>query len=213
LGIVVTEVELARFAELDVDIAQVPEEDSPLVVLARQHDAVVRAVFQRQPVLPLRFGTVIGDEDAVVRLLHDRHDEALARLDRVEGCTEWGVRARLTESAPPAQDTPPDGLSGTEYLVMRQKRLTGVESSRQRAAAAVKTLHDALLPYATDSTSRGNAHDLLLDAAYLVPAPQEAAFHAEIDRLASDLTELTVQTTGPWPPYSFTNIELAVDNA
>jgi hypothetical protein len=173
---------------------------------------VVRAVFQLQPVLPLRFGTVISEEDAVVRLLRDRHDEALAWLDRVEGCTEWGVRARLTEHASPAQDTPPDGLSGTEYLLMRQKRLTGTENARRRAAAAVKNLHDALLPYATDSTSRGTSPDLMLDAAYLVPAPQEAAFHAEIDRLAVDLTEMTVQTTGPWPPYSFTNIQLAVDS-
>jgi hypothetical protein len=212
LGVVVAEMELARFAELDVDPTQAPEEGNPLVVLARQHDAVVRAVFQRHPVLPLRFGTVLGDEDAVMRLLRDRHDEALAWLDRVDGCTEWGVRARLTET-PPAKDTPLDGISGTEYLAMRQKRLTGIESVRKRATTAARNLHDALLPYVTDSASRGNANDLLLDTAYLVPAPQEMAFHAEIDRLTSDLTEVTIQTTGPWPPYSFTNIELAVDNA
>jgi hypothetical protein len=181
-------------------------------MLARQHDAVVRAVFQRHPVLPLRFGTVLGDEDAIMRLLRDRHDEALAWLDRVDGCTEWGVRARLAE-APPAKDTPLDGISGTEYLAMRQKRLTGIESVSKRATTAARNLHDALLPYVTDSASRGNANDLLLDTAYLVPAPQEMAFHAEIDRLTNDLTEVTVQTTGPWPPYSFTNIELAVGNA
>ncbi|MBP2322711.1 hypothetical protein JOF56_003096 [Kibdelosporangium banguiense] len=212
LGIVVAEMELARFAELDVDPAQPPEEDSPLVVLARQHDAVIRAVFQRHPVLPLRFGTVLGDEDAAVRLLRDRHDEALVWLDRVDGCTEWGVRARLADESP-VPDTPLDGLSGTEYLAMRQKRLTGIESGRKRATMTARTLHEALLPYATDSASRGNANGLLLDTAYLVPAAQEKAFHSEIDRLTKDFSGVTVQTTGPWPPYSFTNIELAVGNA
>ena len=44
-------------------------ETGRLAVLARGHDAVVRAAVDAGPVLPLRFGTVVADEDGARRLL------------------------------------------------------------------------------------------------------------------------------------------------
>ncbi|NKE59471.1 gas vesicle protein, partial [Lentzea sp. PSKA42] len=109
LALVVAEVELGLFAGLEFEEAT---EDSPLAVLARYHDAVVRAVFEHEPVLPLRFGTVLDGIDAAVRLLSARHEEALAWLDRVDGRREWGVRVRAAAPAP----VDLDALSGTAYL-------------------------------------------------------------------------------------------------
>ena len=70
LALVVAEVDLGLFAGLEFDEAA---EDSQLAVLARYHDAVVRAVFEHEPVLPLRFGTVLDGIGAAVRLLGARH--------------------------------------------------------------------------------------------------------------------------------------------
>ena len=61
LALVVAEADVDRFTGLEFDD---PAEDSPLAVLAREHDTVVRTVFQHEPVLPLRFGTVLDGADA-----------------------------------------------------------------------------------------------------------------------------------------------------
>jgi len=213
LGLVVADVDLAPYADLDTDPARAmdePAEDDPLVVLARRHDAVVRAVFERQPVLPLRFGTVLRDPDAAARLLADHHELASRELDRVAGHREWGVRARHARPVKP-DDTPPAGLSGTEYLARRRARLAATEHTKRRGSEAAEALHAALAGRATDTVPRPRRSPaLLLDAAYLVPTAQEPAFHAEVERQC-DVGEVIVDVTGPWPPYSFARLELPAD--
>jgi hypothetical protein len=127
LSLVVAEVDLARFAQLDAD----PSEDGPLAMLAREHDAVVRAVFEHEPVLPLRFGTIVSDEDAAVQLLHSRHNEVSSWLDQVAGHREWGIRVGQADAGQ-SDDVALDGLSGTEYLQQRQRKLTSGQDTRQR---------------------------------------------------------------------------------
>ncbi|MFS8102463.1 GvpL/GvpF family gas vesicle protein [Lentzea alba] len=197
LALVVAEVEVERFTGLELDE---PTEDSPLAVLARYHDAVVRTVFQREPVLPLRFGTVLDGVDAAVRLLSARHEEARAWLDRVGGRREWGVRVRAAERAPVNLDA----LSGTAYLTQRRERLAAADAVRRGAAA----VHEALVRRSAENACRELGGDLLLEAAYLVDAESEEDFHADAHRLTGELG-LSVEITGPWPPYSFTRVEFA----
>jgi hypothetical protein len=196
LALVVADVDLARFTGLEFDE---PDEDSPLAVLAREHDTVVRAVFRHSPVLPLRFGTVLDSADAALRLLAARHEEALARLDQVAGRREWGVRLRAAAREPVELD----GLSGTAYLTLRRRNLTAADDTRRHAAA----VHEELTRRAAfESARRDRAGDVLLDAAYLVDVSGEDFFHAEVQRLSAGLS---VEVTGPWPPYSFTRMEFA----
>lgn len=208
LGLVVAEVDLAPFTALEANPAQwvnEPSEDDPLVMLARRHDVVVRAVFEYQPVLPLRFGTILRDEQAAARLLADHHDEAVEWLDRVAGQREWGVRARLARPDKPAE-TSAEGLSGTEYLAMRRSRLAAAARTRRDGSSAAAELHEALTQHATESASRTKTSATpLLDAAYLVPASADAVFQAETTRHP----ELSVEVTGPWPPYSFVRLKLS----
>jgi hypothetical protein len=197
LAVVVAEVELELFSGLSFEETT---EDSPLAVLARYHDTVVRAVFQHAPVLPLRFGTVLGGVDAAVRLLDVRHAEASAWLDRMDGRREWGVRVRAAARTPLSLD----GMSGTAYLAQRRQRLVDVDAAKLGA----QTLHEALTERAADSTCRDLAAGLLLEAAYLVDTGAEHDFRADVERLTAELG-LTAEITGPWPPYSFTRVEFA----
>jgi hypothetical protein len=172
-------------------------------MLARRHDVVVRAVFDHQPVLPLRFGTIIRDEPAARRLLTDHHAEARAWLNRVDGHREWSVRARLPHPGKPAE-VPTEGLSGAEYLAMRRDRLSAAARTRRDGSTAATTLDEALSRHATETVHRARKATPLLDAAYLVRTAAEAEFQAEATRHE----ELAVEVTGPWPPYSFVRLEL-----
>jgi len=207
LAVVVAEVDLAPFAELEANPAQwagEPSEDDPVVLLARRYDAVVRTVFDRNPVLPLRFGTILRGEPAAVRLLTDNHDSVTAWLDRVAGHREWGVRATRRQPEEPA-GVPTEGLSGTEYLALRRDRLAAVRRTRRDGGTAAAALHEALSRLATETVHRTRkSATTVLDAAYLVRFAGEPDFHAET--MAHD--ELAVEVTGPWPPYSFVRLEL-----
>ena len=81
------------------------------------HDRVVYSLMERGPVLPMRFGTVVGDEREIRSLLLKRRRELRDLLAHVRGRVEFGVRgeqakassgreymdARLEASRPPAQ--------------------------------------------------------------------------------------------------------------
>jgi hypothetical protein len=95
-----------------------------------------------------------------------------------------------------------DGLSGTAYLTQRRQRLADADAVRRAAA----DLHEALGERADESVCRDLARDVLLESAYL--AGTEVEFPAEVERLAAELG-LAAEITGPWPPYSFTKVELA----
>jgi hypothetical protein len=202
LGLVVAEVDLALFGEVNAESA----EDSLLATLAREHDAVVRAVFEHEPVLPLRFGTIVADAAAARKLLAGKHDEVSLWLDRVAGHREWGVRVEYDDT-PERADIPLAGISGADYLRMRQQS----QMSWQKRASTVQSLHVELAQHATSAANRERPR-ALLDAAYLVPQVNEDEFRAAAAGLCQEVQQLgaTVHATGPWPPYSFTRIELAV---
>jgi hypothetical protein len=207
LGVVVSEVAPARFDRIDT----LDPVDGALAELAREHDAVVRAVFRHEPVLPLRFGTVLDGEGSVRRLLEVAYDQARNCLDEVAGHREWGVRVRYAEAA---ATTRPDsaGLTGTQYLVRRRERLKAIQQMREQVFRTAARLEDVLREHATDSAERARPHGVLVNTAYLVATGREAAFHAEVEWFARELRAAgaTVETTGPWPPYSFTDVELGV---
>ncbi|MEO6088847.1 MAG: GvpL/GvpF family gas vesicle protein, partial [Umezawaea sp.] len=111
LALVVAEVDLDRFAGITAEMAREPSADSPLVAFVQEHDRVVRAVFEREPVLPLRFGTILGSVEDARHLLSTRHGEVASWLERVEGRREWGVRVRAA-AAPASTEQGHDWMSG-----------------------------------------------------------------------------------------------------
>lgn len=207
LGVVVADVDPARYERVDT----LEPQDATLAELVREHDAVVRAVFRQEPVLPLRFGSILDGEDAAVRLLRAGYEQARACLADLDGHREWGVRVRRTASAPPSS-RPDAGLTGTQYLAQRRQKLKADEQNRADLGAVAERLRDVLRRHAAGRADRTRAPGVLVDDAYLVPTAGESAFHGEVQRFADEVRGhgATVETTGPWPPYSFTGFELEV---
>lgn len=94
LEIVAHEDVAALISEIDAD--------SPLGTPSdlRAHAAVLDSTASVAPVLPLRFGAVLTDTDAVVaELLEPYRDEFHAALERLEGSVEYMVKGRYVENA------------------------------------------------------------------------------------------------------------------
>src|SRR5205814_127109 len=79
-----------------------PAPDGPVRTKRREllcHLDVVRNVFESKTVLPLQFGSVFPDGDAVAdELLAARHDELASLLEQFEGLAELRIRAAYRDN-------------------------------------------------------------------------------------------------------------------
>jgi hypothetical protein len=151
-----------------------------------EHEAVVESLMEERDVLPMRFGTLVEDDEAAVRALEERREELRASLDRVRGAVELAVRAEA--HAP--KERVPAGTTGAEYIRAKAHR-----------AEAARLLHEPLAFLARESVVQPGPE--LLRAAYLVDREAVGSFVGLVRRLQETHDGLRVLCTGPWPPYSF----------
>jgi pyruvate/2-oxoglutarate dehydrogenase complex dihydrolipoamide acyltransferase (E2) component len=178
---------------------------------------VIRAVFEHGPVLPLRFGTVVADQDGARRLLEEHETSARRRLAHLATHREWGVRLSQDDSAKEPEEEREDAgarrrdMTGTSYLASRRDALQESQRAEQQNAALTERAEEALSEHAVDVARRGGGPGsaLLTDLAYLVPATSEDSFLAAAERLSGEVARegLLLDVTGPWPPYSFASLQ------
>ncbi|MFI9586700.1 GvpL/GvpF family gas vesicle protein [Streptomyces sp. NPDC052236] len=203
-----------------------------LAATARAHQDVVAALTEVTCPVPLRLATVCRDDDGVRRLLETGHDRFVRTLERLDGRVEWGVKvyaetpARQPESpapapAPAAAPAPqdhsgaPPAPTGRDYLRRRLRERHSREGNLEFADAVSRRLHEELSRHAEAAMlhrpqqaqlSHASGQNIL-NAAYLVPREDSAAFVERLDRLRPDRPGLRVELTGPWAPYSFAGEE------
>ena len=164
------------------------------------HERVVESLMSDGAVLPMRFGSVLRDDEAVEAMLCERREGLTAALKRVSGAVELGVRAAWDPAAA-AKGVAASGAPGAAYLL-------GLARSRQRARALAERLDRAV-----DELCRTRVQRLLtspslpVSAAYLVERGGVDAFRDRLATLDAEVQEAQVICTGPWPPYSFTGAQ------
>ena len=103
------------------------------------------------------------------------------------------------------------GGPGSSYLARKRDLLNVTRVQLAHARTEANRLYRALAREATEARRRSETEQaapgsrLLLDAAFLVPARQSAAFRSALRKHARmvDGTGVVVSLTGPWPPYNF----------
>jgi len=169
------------------------------------HERVVEGLMAGGPVLPMRFGSVLADDEAVQAMLADRQAELSAGLARVSGAVELGVRAAWDPEAAVAGGVgdPAATGPGAAYLL-------GLSRSRQRARALAERLDSAVGGMCRTRVQRLlSSPSLPVSASYLVDRGGVDAFRGRIATLDAEVQEAKIICTGPWPPYSFTGAQEA----
>lgn len=176
------------------------------------HQDVLAALAAGGPLLPMRFGTVAADEDAVraqLRSGRERHEEALRRL---AGACEFNLKALPTDRALArvARDDP-----AVRRLRQAARSRPGFESEVRLGEAVASALSAAatragedlvreLAPLSVDSCEGPAVRGCPVNVSFLVAAASAGAFRATADRLAGDRhDEAELRVTGPLPCYSF----------
>ena len=181
---------------------------------ARAHDAVISAVARSGSVVPVRMATVYRDESRVREMLIHRRLDFEATLHRLSGRLEVGVKVyadpkRLVTTADNHVDN--EKPSGTAYLMRRRQALVSRDEAYQVAAGEAERIHSTLMRYAVDGKRKppparalsGRDDMIVLNGTYLVDSDAVGLFREAVAALVMSTDKLSMETTGPWPPYSF----------
>ena len=104
-----------------------------------------------------------------------------------------------------------EDVGGKGYLLTKKRRRDERGEAARTARAAASECHQQLAAVAADAVtlparrpkeSPGDA-ELLLNGAYLIADAAVERFRALLDTLAAKHAGLTLEMTGPWPPYNF----------
>lgn len=185
-------------------------------LVARRHDAVVRACAAAAPTAPLRLATICRDDDAVRERLATSYDALVGALDRVVGRGEWSVKVHAIPAPEHRELEPaePAVLGGAAYLRRRKAAMETRLATDERCRAAAETVDHALREAAVaarrlrpqDPRLSGQSAPMLLNVAYLVDAAAEQAFAEAVAGMVAEHPELSIACDGPWPPYSFASL-------
>ena len=187
------------------------------------HSAVLEHAVAAGPVLPLRFGTVLRDEDAVVEeLLEPRRDELSGLLRRFERLVELRVKAFYVEDevlkeivrSDPAIARLREATQGVSATAAYPQRLRlgeavaqALDARRQRDADSILS---RLRPLAEDVVVEEADTRLALVASFLVDRGRVEAFDEAMDGLArAHEGRITFKYLGPLPPHSFVSFSEA----
>lgn len=217
-------VELVSLADFGAEpLRQHLEDLSWLEATARAHHRVIDAVARTAPVVPMRLATVYSTGDLLTGMLTDRAPSFLAVLARLQGRVELGVKAIVSHESAPAEPVaagrPAGGEAGAgagrAYLNRRRNEREAREQSRQRARMEARDIHAVLSVLAAGSRLHppqspeltGRPEAMVLNAAYLLGAADVETFAGEVGQLRHQHPDLRLELTGPWPPYSFAELD------
>lgn len=186
---------------------------SPVETNLWRHEAVLEDLMTDRAVLPVRFGTVLADEDALRHVLMAHYASFAADLNHVRGRVEVGLRVLWDEEQDSngARERSGRGTgerastgSGRVYMMARLEEERQRRAHRERAEALAMDIHTPLANQAVDSTDEVLVTPrFLLTAAYLVERDEVEGFQRQVQALNPAYPALRFFCTGPWPAYSF----------
>ena len=189
---------------------------------ALRHEAVIEEIMARSPVLPVPFGTLFSSPAALQEFM-DRHRRTVASfLARVANHGEWSVKGRfdrkqaqqsLTSRRLAAQQIQLQAMSPgmrhfAEQRILREseQEIGGWLDQTVRTVAGELTSHAAdFCECGLSPSADGNRPDEVLNWAFLLSGPGTDSFRRCVNRMNRDYQAqgLSLQLSGPWPPYRF----------
>jgi hypothetical protein len=176
---------------------------------ALAHAAVVGSVLNETTPLPFRFGTV-PTEEQLRSYITSQRDALEAKLAQVRGCVEMSVKiiSNLDDMDIDVADESTQG-PGARFLKEKQRELLGSERRGEEAKQVAAWLKSQVeKSVRQEEVSLCPTEKLIVAAAYLVFREQVAEYRGRLADARKTRPELHFLVSGPWPPYSFCNIEL-----
>ncbi|RVU17571.1 GvpL/GvpF family gas vesicle protein [Streptomyces antnestii] len=195
-------------------ISDAPDDLRPKRRDLSAHHQVQEHLMEGGSVLPMRFGFLAPDVEAVRLALEERAQEYTARLEALEDSVEYNLKVsqdqdvllrEILESSQEARQLNDEirGGSASPGASVRLGEIVAAEVQAREQALAHGII-EALRPYSRDRESAQPTGEDFLNASFLVPHEHEEMFLATELSVANQLGEdVHFRLNGPLPPYSF----------
>lgn len=194
--------------------------------LLLSHQEVVDAMAKVVTVVPFKFGTVLKNETAALKMLKDYEKKFKTLLFRFIGREEWGVKAYvdtkkfknyLVKTDPDFKKTS-SGFSkvspGMRYLLGKKLEEEAEEKLAYRLNEIVEAVFhqlerltfEAQVNKTLSKKLTGKEKEMVLNSAYLIEKKRVVNFQKQLARLIEKYQPagFEFEVSGPWPAYSFT---------
>jgi hypothetical protein len=160
---------------------------------ARAHHAVIEAIAERCPVVPMQLATVFASGHSVAETLRERATDLHRLLSRIRARSQWGVKAFTVE-----HDVRADAraVHAALFRLCVAARLYPPQSHPPRS-------HPPRSHPPRSPSLAGPRCRMVLNAAYLVADERAGEFAATIAGLTARHRSVRLVVAGPWPAYSF----------
>jgi hypothetical protein len=176
------------------------------------HNAVVHSVFKQTTPLPCRFGMIVTDKQ--LRNYISTHKQALKnRLAHIRGGAEMNLRIsgpRINVPPAPEHEQEKRVGPGTRFLLDKRTEFRSEEWRAAQQAELSAWLGERLRGLIRDETINVVPHEraLLARVDHLIKREDVQEYRESIGVAIQERPDMRFMVSGPWPPYSFANIEL-----
>lgn len=187
--------------------------DNPWIAeQAVAHDMVI-GQYVDAGICPVRFGTILPSEQALLTLLERTHTDITHTLSKLAGKKEWTLRvwlARAATTTAPAQ-------GGRAYLQARRDSLKAQQQQRQQCdqqqQQVQQWLEQANIPFVSQERRPADDDEQLGVGEWvlLLHDAQVARWPEAFAGMGEDTGMLEHTLTGPFAPYHFSNFAAVID--
>ena len=182
------------------------------------HERVVNAIAEQMTVLPMRFGGVVRDDQAVVdELLETHHDYFVWALEQLEGCVQFVLHGRYDQDLLLGRIVQANSeiaeLSGsirgqdedaTYYERIRLGEMISTELGQERSADAAAA-EEKLSQFAVAVlVKEAGGEDGAVNISLLVRRDHRSEFEQAVDALGDEWGDrVSLRLIGPVAPFDF----------
>jgi 3-isopropylmalate dehydratase small subunit len=197
---------------------------------AREHVAVITLLMEgHNAVIPFNFGTIFQSEESLNKFLTDYSESLTENFQHIGGKQEWAVKIycdrkalsekidELSEEAAALETQIMASGPGKAFL-LRRKKTELIDNELDRLCKLYGQKYYEEFRVFSDATHLSNLippdfnerqDTMILNAAFLIEKIKVADFLYTVEILRKKVINsgFVIETTGPWPPFSFIYIK------
>jgi len=202
------------------DFDSLSKEDKLRCLMAHQ-EVIERVMKERYTILPVKFGTIVEDEDEIRRILEQGYNKLAQTLDQTDGLVEievaatWDLKKVLEEIGNEAEimqlKHSMAGKTASEMLgrQINAGKLVKESLDRRREGYRSQTMQ-SLAEAALDMQPNALvADEMVMNVAFLIQRDKQEDFDSQVRRINEAFNDqINFRVIGPLPPYSFSTVEI-----
>jgi len=199
---------------------------------ARSHTLILEQISEQYSTAPVKFCTIFNDRKPILQLLAEKYKELSHVMEAVEGKKEWTVKVFCqketyykqveNEKKEKLESALQRRSPGAAYLLKKKFNETVKLAFEKALSERVNGIYRLLQNYAEDivlevclnSNDNESSRKMVLKCSLLISGENVQGFLMKMNETneSSNPDGLFLEITGPWPPYSFTVVNLQNDN-